>query len=109
MAEVTININGRAYRVGCEDGQESHLLELAEMVSGKVADLAREVGQVGDARLLLMASLLIADQIGEARAEIAALRGETRGELDSAGEALALGLEALADRVEKVAARLEPA
>jgi len=106
MAEVALNINGRVYHMACDDGQEPQLLRLAEIVSEKVAGLARDVGQVGDARLLLMASLLIADEIGETRSELAALRGEAQAHLDEAEEALASGLENLAERLEQVAARL---
>ena len=69
MAEVEVAINGRSYLMGCDDGQEEHLLLLAEEVGRRVEDLVATVGQVGDARLLLMASLLIADELYDARAD----------------------------------------
>lgn len=106
MAEVALNINGRVYHMACDDGQEPQLLKLAAVVSDRVTTLVREVGQVGDARLLLMASLLMADEYGEMKSQLASLRTETVETVDESEEALADGLESLAERVEQVAARL---
>ena len=60
MAELDIMINGRSYAMACDDGQEEHLMSLAHHVGERVRDLAASYGQVGDARLLVMASILIA-------------------------------------------------
>lgn len=67
MAQVTIRINGRPYDINCEDGQESHVQRLASVLAGKVAELVKQVGQAGDARLLVMAGLLVADELADAR------------------------------------------
>lgn len=75
MAQVTVRINGRAYQVACEDGQEAHLDKLAAYIDQRVADLVKDVGQVGDARLLVMTSLLIADELADAYDELEELRG----------------------------------
>ncbi len=65
MAQLDVNINGRSYRVACDDGQEDHLRQLAEYVDRQVMELVGSVGQVGEARLLVMACLLIADDLSE--------------------------------------------
>ena len=71
MGQVTVTINGRTYRLSCGEGEESRLLELAEHVRVRVEGLAAEFGQVGDERLIVMASLLIADELLEAREQLA--------------------------------------
>jgi cell division protein ZapA len=68
MGQVTLTLNGRAYRVGCGDGQEERLAALAAHVSGTLEEVLREFGQVGEARLFLLTSLLIADELLDARA-----------------------------------------
>lgn len=65
MGEVTITVNGRPYRMACEDGQENHLLSLGDDLASRVGDLAGQVGQVGDAQLLVMAALITADELKE--------------------------------------------
>jgi cell division protein ZapA len=74
MAQVSVRINGRQYQVACEDGQEEHLDKLAAYIDQRVADLVKEVGQVGDARLLVMSALLIADELADAYDELSELR-----------------------------------
>lgn len=63
MAHVTIRINGYAYTVGCEDGQEAHLTKMAEEIDQRVAHVRAIGGQSGEARLLMLASLLLADEL----------------------------------------------
>ena len=65
MAQVDVAINGKSYKIACDDGQEDHLLKLASNVDQRVQQLAASVGQVGDARLLVMACLLISDELSE--------------------------------------------
>ena len=67
MATVTVEINGRPYAVGCADGQEERVQELARQFDVNVMQVARDVGQVGDLRLFLMAALMLADELQEAR------------------------------------------
>ena len=76
MGQVTVLINERLYNVACGDGEEEHLKELAGYLNGHVSHLAGEVGQVGDTRLLLMAGLVVADELSEARRKIKMLEGE---------------------------------
>lgn len=67
MSEVTVTINGRSYKMACDDGQEKHLLSLADHVNQHVEHLTVRFGQVGDARLLLMASIMVTDELVEMR------------------------------------------
>tara|TARA_Y100000994_G_scaffold244708_1_gene245033 strand:+ start:15457 stop:15765 length:309 start_codon:yes stop_codon:yes gene_type:complete len=70
VSQVEITINGRQYRVSCEDGQEEHLTELAKYFDGKMHGLIEEVGQIGDTSLMVMAGLLIADELSDAKQEL---------------------------------------
>jgi cell division protein ZapA len=71
MAQVTIRINGYAYTVGCEDGQESHLERMAAEIEQRINSIKAIGGQSGEARLLMLASLLLADELHDLRTNIA--------------------------------------
>ena len=111
MPQVEVIINGRGYRIACEEGQEKHLSGLAAYVDGRVAEMVASTGQIGDARLLVMVSLLVADELSEARGLLSeaglAPRGEGSPHDRDAG--LAERIEAIAERIESVAAALERA
>jgi cell division protein ZapA len=66
MGQVAITVNGRSYRFDCGDGEEPRLTELADYVKSRLEALAREHGNVGEGRLLLMAALTIADELWDA-------------------------------------------
>ena len=70
MAQVTITINDRDYEIACDDGQENHLIKLSQFVDKRLRELTDVIGQVGDARLLVMASLLLADELSEVYTEL---------------------------------------
>jgi cell division protein ZapA len=113
MAQVSVTINGRGYDISCDDGQETHLFHLAEEVDRRVASLVASVGQIGDARLLLLASLLLADQIEDLKNEVALFRADSlaRSALGSEaavvdGGALGEELRGLAERIEAMAQRM---
>lgn len=76
MGQVTITLNGRSYRLRCGPGEEPRLIELADVVRAKLDGLINEFGQAGDDRLLLMSALLIADELHDARARLAALSAQ---------------------------------
>ncbi len=109
MAEVDIRINGRDYRVTCEDGQEDRLNQLAAYYDRHVTELAAELGQIGDARLMLLSALTICDELFEAKMRA--------GDLEQAADALTpetLGgasraVEAAVDRVNEISERLNQA
>ena len=69
-----MTLNGRTYTMRCSDGEEQHLLELAGYVKQRVEMLAEEFGEVGDDRVLLMAAMLITDELMAARAGAAAAK-----------------------------------
>ena len=75
MTQVDISINGRTYAIACDDGQEAHVARLARYLDQKVSTLAKNVGQVGDARLLVMASLLVVDELVETDQALKQARG----------------------------------
>ncbi|MCH8035791.1 MAG: cell division protein ZapA [Proteobacteria bacterium] len=116
MPEISLNINERNYQVTCDDGQEEHLRKLAEHLDERIQGLVGAVGQVGEGRLLVMASLMVADELFEAYKENHALKAAISGAAKEgpgeggAGEgaegAAAAALEACAQRIETIAARL---
>jgi cell division protein ZapA len=65
MSQVSVTINGRQYRMACEDGQEDHLMTLARELDERVARLRTQFGQIGDSRLIVMAALMMADDVLE--------------------------------------------
>ena len=116
MASVDVSINGRNYQIACENGEEDHLCRLAEFVDERVQELVVAVGQAGDTRLLVMVSLLIADELYEAQAALdrhgidadSGEAGKPKGNGDGAGEdRLVSVIEAMADRIETIAAGIE--
>jgi len=66
MGEVTVPVNGRSFTVACDDGQETRIRRLAQYVDAKIGEFVADVGQVGEARLLLLAALAIADELSDA-------------------------------------------
>jgi cell division protein ZapA len=107
MAQVNVEVNGRPYAVGCEDGQERHLAELARMFDSQVRLVAQDMGQLGDTRLFLMGALLLADELADAKARLAGLEGEAAkaaGERERIEARAVAALEAAAQQIEKLAA-----
>ena len=112
MSQITVKVNGRNYEIACDDGQEAHLTRLAQYVDRRVDELIAAVGQVGDARLLVMASLLVADELSEVYTELDALRNDRRpGTVSQLGSGpVSVGeLDRLAQRVVKIAEIIEQA
>jgi|SRR5207302_5050706 len=105
MAQLSVEVNGRPYAVGCEDGQEAHLLELARMFDHQVRQVSQDMGQLGDTRLFLMGALLLADELADARMRLAALQTEV-GRLQTDRSRLETravsALESAAKRIEKL-------
>ena len=107
MAQLTININGRPYAVGCEDGQEPHLAELARLFDRQVRQVSADVGQLGETRLFLMGALLLADELADAKARLGTVQAElARMQSDQARIEVraTLALDNAAKRIEKLAA-----
>jgi cell division protein ZapA len=107
MAQVNITVNGRPYAVGCEDGQEQHLLDLARMFDRQVRSVSEDMGQLGETRLFLMGALLLADELSDLRSRMTGLQAElARLQSDNARiEARAASaIDRAAARIEKLAA-----
>ena len=109
MPSVQIAVNGRNYEVACDPGQEQHLRELARGLDGRVRHLVKSAGPASEGRLLLMAGLLIADELHEAQAELGRLQTDRDPPRSVVEQQLAEALEQLATRLEAIAARLEAA
>lgn len=94
MPEVNVEINGRKYRMACEEGQQKHLIGLAERFNGHVESLKGAVGEIGDNRLTVMAGIAVVDELAEAERKIKALETEVLV-LTRAGQEVAAEIEAL--------------
>lgn len=108
MAQVEVSINGRNYPIACDDGQEDHLVQLGEYVDRRVKELVAAVGQVGDSRLLVMVSLLIADELAETYADLKknSEDGTDTAAADQLEERVAGIVDAAAARIELATAGL---
>ena len=116
MPHVTVTINGKAYRMACDEGQESHLYNLAERFDGYVSQLRGAFGEIGDQRLTVMAGIMVTDEMQEMEkrlrsleADVATLkasRDEFIGKNVENESELARQLGAAAERIEGFARRL---
>lgn len=110
MGQISVTLNGRTYRLECGEGEEAHLIELAEYLGTHVEDMKRKFGQVGDDRLILMASLVVLDELWELRRQMAQMKiamAEARRDKSVADESARALQSDLAGRVSSVAQRLE--
>ena len=110
MAQVSVTINGRVYRMACDDGQEDHLVRLARELDARIGKLRESFGEIGDTRLTVMAALVVADELSEARRRIKSSEQEVEA-LKEARAAISERVEAnerlIADMVESAADRIE--
>ncbi len=110
MGQVSVTLNGRTYRLECGEGEENHLIALAEYLGSHVDTMKRKFGQVGDDRLILMASLLVTDELWELRRQMQELKSalaEARRDRSVSDESVKSVQVDLAERVSSVADRLE--
>ena len=117
MGKVSININGRKYAIGCEDGEEERLMRLGQKLDDYVNNLANQVGQIGDLRLLVMAGITMLDELEEVNTSldkevdkrIGNLRKESASAVRAATRSETKATDSLIDaalRIEKLAQRL---
>ncbi len=116
MSQVSVTINGRQFRMACEDGQEGHLMNLARDLDVRIEGLRKKFGEIGDTRLTVMAALTIADSLAETAARIKKLEDELLALHNARAEALNLdqaaraaitaALTAAAERIESITAKL---
>jgi len=110
LSKVTISLNGRAFTIGCEEGQQAYLRELAGHLDGHVRELAEKVGQIGDVRLLLMASLIVADEMRDAQGRVSAMTeelSELKGKLSQSEARVRAERARAAEAVTRAAEHLE--
>jgi cell division protein ZapA len=116
MAQVVVTIAGRTYRMACDDGEEARLEHLARDFDTRIAGLRTSFGEIGDQRIIVMAALSLADELGEAQRQIADLRnrladtdGATRSrEVQNAQrqDRVAAALGEAAQRIERIAHKM---
>ena len=117
MAKVSININGRKYALGCEDGEEERLMRLGQKLDDRVNNMADQFGQIGDLRLMVMAGITMLDELEEMNGAVDAevdkrvvdLRKESAVALKAATQSESKAADSLlsaAQRIERLAARL---
>ncbi len=116
MAQVNVTINGRQFRMACEDGQEGHLTKLAKEIDDRIVELRGKFGEVGDARLTIMAALTVADELSEVGKKVRRLEDELaalqearvlsadRAEVNQ--NAIAAAFHSAAERIEGIAKKL---
>jgi cell division protein ZapA len=110
MSQVAVTVNGRPYKIACDDGQEPRIRRLAQYVDARVGEFVKTVGQVGEARLLLLAALVIADELSDANEALQQEQSRYRAAESEAGDtadAAANGIHGIAQRLEALAGRLE--
>jgi cell division protein ZapA len=108
LGQVAVTVHGRSYPIACDDGQEEHVVRLASYLDKRASELERTVGLVSEARMLVMISLLVADELAEAHDE---LRRAREALVSAEGAARKAGAEAVERRVspmiERLAVRLD--
>jgi cell division protein ZapA len=119
MPQINVTINGRQFRMACEDGQEDHLTTLARELDARIDMLRAKFGEIGDTRLTVMAALTIADELGEMASRLRRLEDElmavqeaqaASSDRHQTGQAAAAALlNAAAERVESVTKKLNAA
>lgn len=116
MAQVTVTIDGKAYRMACDEGQEEHLMDLASRFDRYVTHLKASFGEIGDQRLTVMAGIMVMDELSELQKRVKGLETEiitlrkTRDDAltkaDKNDAALTGALSNLAERMESLALKL---
>ena len=116
MAQVTVQIDGKAYRMACEEGQEAHLEELAAGFDRYVGHLKSQFGEIGDLRLTVMAGIMVMDELNDVTRRLEKLEKEAEelrkgregvmGEVSRSEEAIAQALGELTSQIQGMAAKL---
>ena len=107
MGQVTVRVGGYSHPVSCEDGQEAHLDSLAAEVDKRVASIKAMGGQFGESRLLLLAALLLADEVHDLKIAVAQARAGQPAQQAPSDPRLAERLARIADRIEGIAQTLD--
>jgi cell division protein ZapA len=116
MSQVNVTINGRQFRMACEDGEEDHLQQLAADLDQRIARLRTRFGEIGDTRLTVMAALTLADELSETKSKLERIEPEfatlqdasvvSADRAQATQAAIAAALNAAAERIENITKRL---
>src|ERR1700680_2157676 len=113
MSQVNVTINGRVYRMACDDGQEDYLVRLARELDQRIQQLRGTFGEIGDTRLAVTAAIMLADEVSELRKRMRATAQEVEVQhqeqlaatekVDQSEAAFAAAIEEVAERIERLA------
>jgi cell division protein ZapA len=103
MAQISVTINGRAFRMACDDGEEERLIGLAERFDGCINQLRGSFGEIGDQRLTVMAGIMVIDELVELEKRVQQLEQELSMVRDARQAALELRIDEAARKIEALA------
>ena len=117
MAQVNLTVNGRIYKMACEDGEEQHVTELGQRFDEAINELRSVLGEIGDQRLMVMAGILMTDRLGDAEKRLVRVEQDMQGVKDGRAD-IAMRIDGLeqnfaesfnraAERIERIAERLQ--
>ncbi len=116
MSQVSVTINGRQFRMACEDGQEGHLMNLARDLDARIEGLRKKFGEIGDTRLTVMAALMVSDELSEASRKLRRMEEELVTHQDArvlaadrakaASDAVTGAFNSAAERIEGITKKL---
>ncbi len=117
MAEVTVTVDGKAYRMACEEGQEEHLTELAGRFDRYVGHLKSQFGEIGDLRITVMAGIMVMDELNEVQQQLRGIEAEVNSlkktrdtalaKADDTDMDLAKSIGQVTEKLEQIASKLE--
>ena len=111
MAQVNITINGRSFGISCEDGQEQRVTDLSHYVDGRLKDIAKAGAATNESHLLVLTGLLLADEIFDLRKDVGSINENLQTAQANQNEeaAVAGAIEDLAERIDRIASRIQNA
>ena len=119
MAEVTVTVDGKAYRMVCEEGQEEHLSELTSKFDRYVGHLKGQFGEIGDMRITVMAGIMVMDELNEVQHQLQGIESEINSlkkardtalaKIDDTDMDLAKTIGQVSEKLEQIARKLEQA
>ena len=110
MPQVAVQINGKTYRMACDEGQEAHLIDLSNRFEKTITSLKGSFGEIGDQRLTVMAGIMVQDELVELQRKVAGMESElaelrTNRQAEQNGD-IAAALNKTAERIEAISAKL---
>ena len=116
MSQISVTINGKTYRMACDEGQENHLIQLGQKFDGYVGHLKESFGEIGDQRLTIMAGIMVVDELTELRKKVNVLEADLEqlriqgdkvlSQSDAQSKSVLTGLGNAAERLEVLARKI---